>query len=269
LQLRGGGRRKAGGMPIRAKISRESAVASSLDDASEGLIDCPHVPGHEILPVLVIYGASASGKTAVVQALRWMRSAVLLSHSRGEPGGGIQRTPFALDPPATASPARYEMDFVVESVRYHYGFAATVRAFSSEWLFAFPNDRRQALFERQDMQFRSGRNLRGRNHVISELTRPNSLFLSAAPQNGHDELTKIIKFFQSITIGEVQRGDLAKSLRERALDEGMAGRDGGTGALIEPRNMDWQVKRACPVRSTSLNSAYPSRVRLSRLVQKF
>jgi AAA15 family ATPase/GTPase len=127
--------------------------------------------------------------------------------------------PFALDPKAVASPSQCEIDFVVDNVRYHYGFEATDKAFSSEWLFAYPNDRRQALFEREDMQFRFGRNLKGRNHVISELTRPNSLFLSAAAQNGHDELTKISKFFQSITIGEQQHPDLASSLRERPLDE--------------------------------------------------
>jgi hypothetical protein len=122
-----------------------SFVASSLDDGEAGLIASRHVPGHKLLPVVVIYGANASGKTAVIDALRWMRSVVLFSHSRGRPDGGVPRMPFALDAALAAAPSRCEIDFIVEDVRYHYGFEATDQAFASEWLFAFPNERRQAL----------------------------------------------------------------------------------------------------------------------------
>lgn len=90
-----------------------------------------------------------------------------------------------------------EIDFVVDDVRYHYGFAATPEAFSAEWLFSFPHERRLMLFEREGMRFRFGRNLKGRNHIISELTRSNCLFLSAAAQNGHDELTRVSGFFRA------------------------------------------------------------------------
>ena len=90
------------------------------------------------------------------------------------------------------------MDFVVDGVRFHYGFEASDEAFLTEWLQAFPNGRRQMLFEREGAEFVFGRSLRGRNKLISELTRPNSLFVSAAAQNGHEELSKIANFFRSI-----------------------------------------------------------------------
>ena len=112
-------------------------------------------------------------------------------------------TPFALDASCASLPSQCEIDFLLQDVRYHYGFEASDRTFTSEWLFAYPNDRRQTLFEREGMQFRFGRNLHGRNQIISELTRPNSLFLSAAAQNGHDELTKVAGFFESMTVGEI------------------------------------------------------------------
>lgn len=191
-----------------------SLVASTLDDSPTGLIECRHAPGNKLLPVLVIYGANASGKTNLVSAIRWMRSAVLYSHSRGEPDGAIGRAPFALDPAFEGSPSHFEVDFALDDVRYHYGFEATNTAFTAEWLFAFPNDRRQVLFERDGMKFRFGRHLKGRNQIISELTRPNSLFLSAAAQNGHEELTKISKFFQTIATGELGEHELAQSLTD-------------------------------------------------------
>ena len=80
------------------------------------------------------------------------------------------------------------MDFVIENVRYHYGFEANDEIVSREWLCSSPNGRRQMLLEREGEEFEFGRNLRGRNRVIADLTRPNSLFVAAATQNGHEEL---------------------------------------------------------------------------------
>ena len=210
-----------------------SLVASTLDDSPAGLIDSSHASGHKLLPVLAIYGANASGKTNLVSAIRWMRSAVLFSHSRGEPGGPIGRTPFALDPSSDESPSHFEVDFVLEDVRYHYGFEATNTAFTAEWLFAFPNDRRQALFERNGMTFRFGRHLKGRNLVISELTRSNSLFLSAAAQNGHEELTKISGFFQSMASGELSLFELTQNFTDPVVDARVIGflTAAGTGTV--------------------------------------
>ena len=54
-----------------------SLVASSLDDDASGLIPCPLVPGHRLLPAVVMYGANASGKSNLVKAIRWMRSGVV------------------------------------------------------------------------------------------------------------------------------------------------------------------------------------------------
>ena len=52
------------------------------------------------------------------------------------------------------------------------------------------------LFERSSNEFKFGRNLKGRNKVIEDLTRPNSLFLSAAAQNNHEELGNVADFFR-------------------------------------------------------------------------
>lgn len=173
-----------------------SFVASSLKDREEGLIACDAVPGKRVLPAAVIYGANASGKTNLLNALGFMRGAVLFSHSRGEPGERIPRTPFRLDPACAGQPSAFEIDFIVARERYHFGFEALDDAFQSEWLYAFPNNRRQMLFERKAGEpIAFGRGLKGRNRVIEELTRPNSLFLSAAAQNNHEQLSPIARFF--------------------------------------------------------------------------
>ncbi len=176
-----------------------SLVASKLTDREEGLIACDAAPTKRVLPAAVIYGANASGKTNLLRALGFMRGAVLFSHSRGEPGERIPRSPFRLDPACADAPTVFELDCMVAGERYHYGFEALDDVFQSEWLYAFPNNRRQMLFERkagESIDF--GRGLKGRNRVIEDLTRPNSLFLSAAAQNNHEQLSAVARFFSEI-----------------------------------------------------------------------
>ena len=183
-------------------IQELSLVASALNDPDGALIDCPSV-GDRILPAVIVYGANASGKSNLVRGVRWMRQGVLLSHSRGAADGGVPREAFALDPSSRDAPTVCNVDFVIGNVRYHYGFEATDQVFSREWLYNFPNGRRQMLFERNLQEFEFGRNLRGRNRVIADLTRPNSLFVAAATQNDHEELSKVSGFFRTISNDEL------------------------------------------------------------------
>lgn len=178
-----------------------SLAASVLKDREEGLIACPQAPHGKALPAVVVYGANASGKSNLIKAFAWMTMAINRSHNRFDPGGGVPRKVFALDPSSDERPSAFSMDFVLDGVRYHYGFEATDKAFTSEWLYAFPKSRPQTLFEREnERKITFGRELKGRKEGIAELMRPNSLFLSTANQVGHAELSKISLFFQSIEI---------------------------------------------------------------------
>ena len=172
--------------------------ASGPEDRSNGLIPCSAAPGGAVLPLAVIYGANASGKSNLLEALRFMRSMVLDSHNKGEPGGGVPVRSFKLDSASRHSPSRFEIDFVVDGVRHHYGFEASEKAFEQEWLYVFPGVRPQLWFERTGDEFRFGRELKGRNRVIEALTRPNSLFVSAGAQNDHAQLSRVFGYFQSI-----------------------------------------------------------------------
>lgn len=174
-----------------------SFAASSLKDPDQGLIACPPAPGGSVVPAAVIYGANASGKSNFVDAMRAMKHMALSSHTHWSPGDGVPRQPFLLDAGSAGEPSRFEIDFTIDGVRHHYGFEASDAAFVSEWLYDFPNSRRRMLFERGEGAFRFGRALGGRNAVIADLTRPNSLYLSAAAQNKHDRLSRVLGYFRA------------------------------------------------------------------------
>ena len=175
-----------------------SFVASPLRDRSEGLISCESAPNGLVLPAIVLYGPNASGKSNLVAAMHQMCMMVLESHVSGEPGGGVPRSPFRLDPACLEIPSRFEIDFILEGVRHHYGFEATNEAFVSEWLYTFPKAHRRIGFLRDADEFAFGRWLKGQNNSIAKLSRPNSLFLSVAAQNGHKHLSKVFSYFKSI-----------------------------------------------------------------------
>ena len=111
-------------------------TASSLKDPDAGLIACPSAPTGYVVPAAAIYGANAAGKTNLCEAIDAMRRMVLYSHTRGEPDGGVPRHPFRLDPKCKAGRSRFEMDFVIDNVRYLYGFEPSDAAFESEGLYA-------------------------------------------------------------------------------------------------------------------------------------
>ena len=176
-----------------------SLTASSLKDPTGGLIDCPSAPSGSVLPAVLIYGANASGKSNLVNSIRVMKEMVLGSHRELEPGGGVPaRRPFALAPASSLNPTRFDVDFVMDGVRHHYGFEASDEAFVSEWLYAFPKRHRRMLFEREGGEFHFGRALGGQNKAIAALVRPNSLYVSAAAQNGHEQLSGVFAYFRSI-----------------------------------------------------------------------
>ena len=140
----------------------------------------------------------ASGKSNFVDAITTMRHMVLRSQTESDPRGGVPRHSFRLDSGSSRRPSRFDIDFMLDGVRHHYGFEANDREFVSEWLYSFPKSHRRSLFVRDRDNYRFGRELKGKNSVIAGLTRPNSLYVSAAAQNRHEQLTKVYGYFLSL-----------------------------------------------------------------------
>lgn len=93
----------------------------------------------EVLPVAAIYGANASGKSNLLDGLRFMRSAVVDSFGHWDADGddGVPRRPFRLDPALRAEPSTFVVELLIESVRYTYGFVLDDSAVREEWLYSY------------------------------------------------------------------------------------------------------------------------------------
>lgn len=149
------------------------------------------------VPVAVVYGPNASGKSNVIDALRWMRGAVLASYQRWDPSGGVPRRPFLFRRDPEAHPTEFQVDFVIDRTRYEFGFSVDDEKILGEWLNYFPEGRARRLYERNaDCTVTFGRWLTGRRKTIADSLRPNSLFISVAAAQGHQQLSRIFRWFR-------------------------------------------------------------------------
>lgn len=172
-------------------------TASKISGGQTSLIESAQVRDR-LLPSAVMYGANASGKSNFIQALSFFVQFILGSHADGKASGGIQREVFALNPKMTKEASQFDADFVTLGIRYHYGFKIDNQEVIEEWLYAYPKQKRQVWFHRnkeEDEPFYFGHTLKGKNKTIAQLTRKNSLFLSAAAQNNHPLLSVIHDYF--------------------------------------------------------------------------
>lgn len=150
-----------------------------------------------LLPALGIFGANASGKSNLLDALAFMRQAVSGSHRLWPPDGGVPRDPFAWGGHAERA-SLYEVAFVAGGVRYVYGFQVDDEQVAEEWIFAWPRGRKQKWLERKGATFNFGDGLKGENRRIAQVTRENALFLSTAAQHRHTQLGVIHRWFRSL-----------------------------------------------------------------------
>lgn len=155
----------------------------------------------DLVRVAGIYGPNAAGKSNVISALQFMQQAVRKSHRDWKPDGPIPQKPFLLDSEHRSQPSLFEADFLLKGVRYKYGFCLDAKEILEEWLFAYPNGRRQTWFNRDSKTsqiFSFGKQLKGSNRAIEGLTRKNSLFLSVAAENNHQTLLEIYRWFSGL-----------------------------------------------------------------------
>lgn len=194
---------------------RDEAVLSMVASADKSLpkntIAVPEFGGRSLLRSAVVYGANASGKSNLIAAAQFVDEFVNTSMER-KLSSPIEVTPFLLVAEPVTAPVEFEVTFIdSQNVRYQYGFHVTTQKVVREWLVAYPKGLPQTWFEREHLEgsepeWYFGRNLKGKNSQVAELTRPDVLFLSNAAKLNHRQLGDVFEWFQ-------------KSLRVMSVDE--------------------------------------------------
>ncbi len=149
----------------------------------------------DLLHVIALYGANASGKSNIFDALKLMKRIILHPHAIKD------LVPFLLSDETEQAPTGFEITFIADKVRYQYGFSATKHQIITEYLYQFPRGRLQILFERlsatsEVSEYKFGAALKGRKNAWQELTSSTQLFLTTALQYNGIALKPIEVFFK-------------------------------------------------------------------------
>ncbi|MDE0008701.1 MAG: ATP-binding protein [Gammaproteobacteria bacterium] len=241
---------------------QELLLTASKRIQKERLTTPVDVLGEAAVPVAALYGANASGKSNILEAMAEMQRLVVTSHKGADATDRIPRHPFALDDESAAKPTQFDCTFTLgngdasgdaEEV-YDYGFQVTDTEVVREWLHRTVRQTRTSthrLFEREtsdgEVQIDFGPQLRGENAAIRGFTRANSLFLSAAAQNNHPQLTPIQEWLASnwrcvreaVPLAPAAAANaIASCTHAEQLGELLAQADAGIGGVMVVQEID-------------------------------
>ena len=152
-----------------------------------------------LLTNTAVYGANASGKSNLVQALAFMKSFVMNSSKGTKAIGGIDVERFRLSKTAVNQPSHFEIVFIESGKRYRYGFEVTKERVIAEWLYFVPSTREARLFEREGDTISMGRYFK-EGHTRKEQMRPNALFLSVVAQWNGTIAQNLVAWFRKLSI---------------------------------------------------------------------
>lgn len=137
-----------------------------------------------LLKSAVIYGANASGKSKLIEALQFMQWMMLNSFKETQIGEKINVHPFKLQTDYDTMPSFFQIMFIYDKKIFRYGFEATANHIDIEWLYLRGLKKEITIFERKSdnyyfhpVQFKIGKLLQKENFI-----RNNALVLSTAAQ---------------------------------------------------------------------------------------
>lgn len=157
-------------------LTRSSLSTLKLPEGTRWADHVHHVDG--------VYGANASGKSNLLDALSYARIAIKSSASTWLAAPRFPREPFALNPARLGDPGEYELEFVAQGRRYIYRFSVDTEGIRDESLKVVGEQRWTTLLKRT----RDGKVAR-----VSGLTRVarRELALSRAAEMDHEVLAPI------------------------------------------------------------------------------
>ena len=200
--------------------------------AEEGVARELTIAGHarpvRVLPALGVFGANASGKTALLRVMNDMRSAVLYSFGSHGPGADIAWHPFQLDASSARQPTRLEVDLIVDGIRWQYGMEVG-ETIAHEYAYSFPKGRQALLFRRDESSIEYGPAMRAMRDVLNAFVRPQTLVLSTV--GGFDDrdihpLSPLYRWFEKNLsfVGADSRDARLLRLSQLLQDAGKRGR---------------------------------------------
>ena len=153
-----------------------------------------------ILKSIVLLGANSSGKSNLFKAFALMRHMVINSVKEIGQTKTYVIEPFLLSTETESSPSNFECSTMIDSVVYRYGFKANGNRIVAEWLYRIVKRREEPIFIRENDAYNILKSfttdLKNKLHLLTEVVRPDALYLTVLSQFNIDFAQKLSIWFE-------------------------------------------------------------------------
>lgn len=174
----------------------------------------------KLLPGVAIYGKNGGGKSNVIRAfwlaVQFIKNAQRTQHEKAE----IPVMPFGLNDYSKKQPTSFDFIYVLNGIKYWYGFSATKEKIISEYLYHAPKGQKALIFSRtgQDFSFTEDK---AKRNMIGEMVAGNQLFFSVACTMNDSACVSAMKWFRECIFFLRDYTDIPKQLLEYAENKSM------------------------------------------------
>lgn len=177
------------------------------------------VPGNNfkgLLPIMVIYGSHASGKTNLVDLLDFVKRFVVIGFEEGEP---IPVVSFVGYYGNGDGPVRFKVELLIDGELFEYSFVVSSVAVMEEKLVSGSGRKRKVLYHRNngEQTFHSSIAENQLLHYAFKETRDNQLFLGSSVSHNVFNFSKVYDWFRDsleIVMGEAHYHHLDHLINE-------------------------------------------------------
>jgi uncharacterized protein len=182
-----------------------SLIATKDESHASHVIHSEGVKPLRVLRAAALYGANASGKSNLINAIAFAREFILKGTRASDEV--IPFEPYKLSATTSASPSKFEFIFTLDGTLHTYGFKADASRVHEEWLFTKPRKNETRYFERITDESGKVRVEFGHSLIqkaeqnksffshLAEGTRPTQLFLNEAVERNVAPLKGIMDWF--------------------------------------------------------------------------
>ena len=153
-----------------------------------------------LLKSAVIYGNNGSGKSNFIKALRFMKRLVQNSFRDALLEDSDQKIPvqkFLLNSESEKANSFFEVKFIIDDLKFRYGFEIQEEEISSEWLF-HTTTKEVFLFKRDGQKIDVNKTSFKEGLGLEEKTKSNVLFLSLVAQFNGITSNSVVSWFKTI-----------------------------------------------------------------------
>lgn len=167
---------------------------SIKDDLTLNMMDLDN-PSKK-LPSAVLYGANASGKSNILQAMKMMQRIVLNLDRTMLSTDELPYKPFKLSSQTESEPTSFDIVFEKKSKKYKYGFSYNSKKIISEYLLVYETSRPTAIYEFEKNVFKSNSKIPGLKKIVKP---ENFLYLWEADKRMVEPAKVVLEWFAKFT----------------------------------------------------------------------